>query len=163
MGIWYIKWTSARLIYIPMLLVFWDLPDCRSFHCLTDLHNPNRKWNCNHFWWISKNPLHMPLHGCISLFTSWCMLDEIVGSWLRWLSLSPNNNQILASNQVPILSVHNGNCELYPLPTLNYAGDYRFPNQRCGTICDGCCISWTLSLARWKISVIIVVSLNSCC
>jgi len=38
------------------------------------------------------------------------------------MALSPHNDPIQSSNQVPSVIIDNGNCELYLLATLEYSG-----------------------------------------
>jgi len=79
---------------------------------------------------------------------------SLVGVWLMNLnkvgthgSLSPHNDPIRASNQVPIVTIDNGSHELYLLPTLEHWGVIVRPLQSCSMICDGC--STILNSTRW--------------
>jgi hypothetical protein len=43
------------------------------------------------------------------------------------MALSPHNDPIRSSNQVPSVIIDNGNCELYLLSTLEHSGLLYFP------------------------------------
>jgi len=59
------------------------------------------------------------------------------------MALSPHNDPIRSSNQVPkvIMTkviIDKGNHELYLLATLEHSGVIVLPNRSCHTICDRC-------------------------
>jgi len=113
----------------------WTPASAQPFHPIAPwilwIPATNKLPHCNHNYC-----LRMPSyeHICIRLlaYVCWDVIE------LTQMALSLHNNLIRSSNQVPKVTIHNGNREFYLLATWEYWGIFRLSIQSWGTICDHC-------------------------
>jgi hypothetical protein len=78
----------------------------------------------------------MPSNEQICIFASWRIFRDIELSRCRWIS--PHNDPIRLSDQVPQLIIDISTPESDLLATLDHSKDIVLPIQRCHMFCDRC-------------------------